>query len=100
MDDVGAAVLSGDIIDNFVANLQSHGFKLTKEGTFLEYLGIKFEEDKSTETIALTWKGLIQKNLAATGMTNCNLNLHQPLLPLSESILTVFIPTKRTGTRH
>ena len=34
MDDVSAAAPSGDIINNFVTELKSHGFKLTKEGTF------------------------------------------------------------------
>ena len=77
MDDVGAAAPSGDIIDNFVTDLKSHGFnKLTKEGTFSKYLGIKFEEDKDAGMITLTQKGLIQKILTATGMTDCNPNHH------------------------
>jgi hypothetical protein len=76
VDDVGAAAPSGDIIDNFVAELKSRGFELTKEGTFSEYLGIKFEEDKDAGTITLTQKGLIQKILTATGMTDCNPNRH------------------------
>ena len=53
MDDVSAAALSGDIIDNFVSELKPHGFKLTQEGTFSEYLGIKFEEDMDASTITL-----------------------------------------------
>ena len=76
MDNVGAAAPSGDIIENFVADLKSRGFELTKEGTFSKYLGIKFKEDKDAGTITLTQKGLIQKILTATGMSNCNPNHH------------------------
>ena len=54
VDDVGTAAPSGDVIDNFVAELKSCGFELTKEGTFLEYLGINFEEDKNASMITLT----------------------------------------------
>ena len=76
VDDVGAAAPSDDITHNFVADLKSCSFKLTKEGTFFEYLGIKFKEDKDARMITLTQKGLIQKILTATGMTNGNPNCH------------------------
>ena len=74
--DVRAAAPSSAIIDYFVTKLKSHGYELTKEGKFSEYLAIKFEEDSATGTITLTQKGLIQKILAATGMINCNPNHH------------------------
>jgi hypothetical protein len=35
------------LIDAFVDGLKAKGFELTKEGSFSEFLGIKFEEDTS-----------------------------------------------------
>jgi hypothetical protein len=50
------------------------GFTLTKEGTFSEFLGIKFTENKDAGTIMLTQKGLIKKIISATNLENCNPN--------------------------
>jgi hypothetical protein len=48
---------------------------LTREGTFSElFLGIKFDKDKSADTITLTQQGLIQKIVDTTGMQDCNPN--------------------------
>ena len=43
------------------------GFELTQEGTFKEFLGIKFDY-KNDGTIECTQKGLIKKTLQAAGM--------------------------------
>jgi hypothetical protein len=47
---------------------------LTKEGTFSEFLGIKFTENKDAGTIMLTQKGLIKKIISTTNLENCNPN--------------------------
>ena len=49
---------------------------MTKEGSFSEYLGIKFKENPDDGTIMLTQKGLIKKILQATGMEDCSPNQH------------------------
>jgi histone deacetylase 1/2 len=72
VDDVGIAAPASTLIDQFVSDLKSRGFELTKEGSFSEFLGIKFEEDKAAGTITLTQKGLIKKVIAAAGLEHCN----------------------------
>ena len=74
VDDVGVMAPKVGLIDDFVANLKQCGFKLTKEGSFSDYLGIKFEENPDNGTIALMQKGLIKKVLQATGMQGCSQN--------------------------
>jgi hypothetical protein len=74
VDDVGLAAPNDKIIDDFVSELTKRGFILTREGTFSEFLGIKFEEDKQAGTITLTQKGLIKKVIAAAGMEDSNPN--------------------------
>ena len=74
VDDLGVAAPSSEIIDKFVSDLETRGFELTREGSFSEYLGIKFSENKSAGTIELTQKGLIKKIIDAAGLTNCNPN--------------------------
>jgi hypothetical protein len=74
VDDVGVAAPSMKIIDEFIADLESRGFILTREGTFSEFLGIKFDEDKESGTITLTQKGLIKKVIAAAGLNDSNPN--------------------------
>ena len=71
-----ASAPNHDLIDKFVINLKARGFELTKEGSFSEYLGIKFEENPDDGTITLTQKGLIKKILSATGMEDCSPNRH------------------------
>jgi histone deacetylase 1/2 len=77
VDDVGVAAPSSDLIDEFVADLKNRGFELTREGSFSEFLGIKFEEDTEAGAITLTQKGLIKKVIAAAGLEHCNPN-HTP----------------------
>ena len=63
----------GDI-DKFVNRLTARGFELTREGSFSEFLGIKFTKDPVTKSVTMTQKGLIKKIIAATGMEDCNPN--------------------------
>ena len=53
--------------------LHKAGFELTFEGSFSEFLGIKFTVN-SNGTITMTQKGLIDKIIKATGLENCNPN--------------------------
>ena len=48
------------------------GFELTREGSFAEFLGIKFTQEE--DTIELTQTGLIDKIVAATNLTSCKPN--------------------------
>ena len=73
VDDCGIGAPTMEHIDAFVAELRGLGLKLTQEGSFAEFLGIKFDE-REDGSIELTQKGLIQKILAATGMEDCNPN--------------------------
>jgi len=74
VDDAGIAAPEAKYIDEFISSLETKGFTLTKEGTFSEFLGIKFTENKDAGTITLTQKGLIKKIISATNMENCNPN--------------------------
>ena len=74
VDDCGIAAPEQKYIDEFITALENKGFTLTWEGSFSEFLGIKFTENKEAGTITLTQKGLIKKIIAATGMEDCNPN--------------------------
>ena len=74
VDDCGVCAPNTQLIDDLVERLNKKGFELTKEGSFSEYLGIKFHRDDATKTITMTQPGLTDKILAATGMELCNPN--------------------------
>ena len=74
VDDTGIAAKDPKDIDKLIASLRAKGFELTKEGTFSEFLGIKFETDQETGRIHLSQKGLIAKIIETTGMKDCNPN--------------------------
>ena len=74
MDDLGLQAPSMKIIDTLINNLENNGFELTREGSFTEYLGIKYHKNDD-ESIMMTQEGLIQKIIEATGMEECNPNL-------------------------
>lgn len=74
VDDVGIAYANPADLDILLANLTKQGLEFTKEGTFTDFLGIKFVKDAIKNTVTLTQKGLIQKIIEATGMTDCNPN--------------------------
>ena len=73
VDDCGIGAPNQKIIDDFVQALEAKGLQLTKEGSFSEFLGLKFENHPDG-SIEMTQKGLIQKILKATMMEDCNPN--------------------------
>ena len=74
VDDSGITAPTIELINEFIDGLKAKGFELTKEGSFSEFLGIKFEEDTSAGSINVTQTGLIKKIIATTKMENCNPN--------------------------
>jgi hypothetical protein len=74
VDDSGITAPMIELINEFIDGLKAKGFELTKEGSFSEFLGIKFEEDTSAGSITMTQMGLIKKIIATTKMENCNPN--------------------------
>ena len=73
VDDCGISAPTQERIDKFVSDLRNLNFELTQEGSFAEFLGIKFET-LPNGSIKCTQKGLIKKTLEAAGMENCNPN--------------------------
>ena len=49
------------------------GFDLTFEGSFSEYLGIKYSKINENE-VKMTQEGLIKKIIEAAGIQDCNSN--------------------------
>jgi hypothetical protein len=74
VDDAGISCKNKKGVDALMERLQKANFKLTREGSFSEFLGIKFEKDPVSKTITLTQQGLIKKIIKATGMANCHPN--------------------------
>ena len=74
VDDAGIAYKDEKTLDELLLRLKKNGFDLTKEGTFSEYLGIQYDEDKQTGNITMTQQGLIKKIVSAVGMEECNPN--------------------------
>jgi hypothetical protein len=72
VDDAGIAAKSLDTINKLIEELKGKGFELTVEGSFEDYLGIKFRRSK--EGIELTQSGLIAKIIDATGLKESNPN--------------------------
>ena len=62
VDDAGIVAPMVELINAFIDGLKAKGFTLTKEGSFSEFLGIKFEEDTSAGSITMTQTGLIKKD--------------------------------------
>jgi hypothetical protein len=73
-DDVGIAAPNEGLIDEFINKLRKKGFTLEKEGSFEEFLGIKFEHNRTNGTIEMTQKGLISKIIKETGLQSCKPN--------------------------
>jgi hypothetical protein len=82
VDDCGITAPNMERIDKFIADLEADGLQLTKEETFNEFLGIKFERDDNG-TYTMTQSGLIRKILTAAGMEDCNPNA----VPASQAAL-------------
>ena len=74
VDDVGIAYANESDLEKLLQNLTKRGLEFTKEGTFTDFLGIKFVKDPKNNTVTLTQRGLIQKIIATTGMNDCNPN--------------------------
>jgi len=74
VDDCGISAKSMKTIDKLISDLRAKGFSLTKEGSFAEFLGIKFEQASPSE-YRLTQRGLIDKVVATTGLEDCRPNL-------------------------
>jgi hypothetical protein len=74
VDDVGISAKRKEDVDEMVARLRKKGFELTREGSFSEFLGIKFEKHPSDGSVNMTQKGLINKIIETAGMTDCNPN--------------------------
>jgi hypothetical protein len=79
VDDLGIAYSNKKDLDKLFQDLTELGLEFTREGTFTDFLGIKFVKDEVTNTVTLTQKGLIQKIIKATGLQDCNSN-HTPAL--------------------
>jgi hypothetical protein len=73
VDDCGISAPNKEQITKFVNDLRALNYELTKEGSFAEFLGIKFSTMKDG-SIKCTQKGLILKTLQAAGMEDCNPN--------------------------
>ena len=73
VDDCGLCFKEESLVSDFLSFLDKEGFKYTKESTFAEFLGIKYEKDLNGN-VHLTQTGLINKILDVTGMTQCNTN--------------------------
>ena len=73
VDDCGIGAPNMKIIYKFIAGLEAEGLQLTHEGSFSEFLGIKFD-NRENGLKEKTQKGLIQEILKATMMEDCNPN--------------------------
>jgi hypothetical protein len=73
VDDAGISAKTQAEIEHLVDQLRAKGFDLTLEGSFSEYLGIKFE-NKPDGSIHLTQSGLIDKIIEASGMKDSKPN--------------------------
>jgi hypothetical protein len=74
VDDAGIAYKDESSLNDLLSRLKDNGFDLTQEGTFSEYLGIQYDEDKDTGNITMTQQGLIKKIISTIGMESCNPN--------------------------
>jgi transposase InsO family protein len=82
VDDCGIGAPTEAGIDEFVSQLRQLGLTLTKEGSFSEFLGIKFDL-MPDNTFKMTQQALINKILQAADMSDCNPNT----LPAAQSAL-------------
>ena len=74
VDDLGIAYSNKKDLEKLLQDLTNMGLEFTHEGTFTDFLGIKFVKDEANNTVTLTQKGLIQKIINATGLQDCNPN--------------------------
>ena len=93
-DDTGVAAKSEAVINELVQALIDKGFELSREETFSEFLGIKYDE-LSDGSISMTQKGLINKIISATDMESCNPK-HTPALKCALGIDSEGAPMNET----
>ena len=74
VDDLGIAYSNKGDVGALFDRLEAKGLIFTKEGSFTDFLGIKFTKNHVKGTLTLTQKGLIQKIKEATGMSYSNFN--------------------------
>ena len=74
VDDLGIAYSNKGDVDTLFDRLENKGLTFTREGSFTDFLGIKFTKNPVAGTLTLTQKGLIQKIRDATGMSESNYN--------------------------
>ena len=74
VDDVGIAYANESDLETLLTKLTKRGLQFTKEGTFTDFLGIKFVKNEANNTVTLTQRGLTQKIIDATGMQDSNGN--------------------------
>ena len=72
IDDCSMAAPNQKDINDFVERLNKAGFKLSQDGYFGKYLGIKFNVNSQDNT--MTQPGFIKKVIEAAGMSDCNPN--------------------------
>ena len=87
VDDCGIGAPTMQDVDDFIVRMEEQGLSLKKEGNFTDYLGIHFDYH-SNGSIEMTQRGLIQKVLRTTLMTNCHPNA-TPSAQLIQGILAV-----------
>jgi hypothetical protein len=68
------AYLNANDLDKLFKALERKNLSFTREGSFTDFLGIKFTRDPMTGTLTLTQKGLIAKILESAQMSDCKPN--------------------------
>ena len=74
VDDLGLAFPNEGVVLALLDELRESGLEFTREGTFSEFLGIKFDFDRQAKSVSMTQSGLIGKVLKAAGMSDCKPN--------------------------
>jgi Reverse transcriptase (RNA-dependent DNA polymerase) len=73
VDDVGIAAVDQPTIDKLLDELTALNYEFTREASFNEFLGLKMEHQEDG-SINMTQRGLIDKIISSTGLTDCNPN--------------------------
>lgn len=71
VDDLGIAAKSVEVIDKLLSGIESQGCKFTRQGSFNDYLGIKYESFNDS-SIDISQPGLIKKIIEMARMVQCN----------------------------
>ena len=71
VDDLGICYKSKQVLEELLNAIKDKGYHFTRQESFNEYLGIKYEE-LADGSIKMTQPGLIKKIIAAMNMQQCN----------------------------